>query len=200
MEQKSDVIEVKKSIAYYAIHGITLYRLISAPVLLLLASQNLLVWFRWLMALSFFTDAIDGPLSRKYNVTSVFGARLDSVADDATVFMSMVALWIINPEFVLTHWIPLAIVFSLFGLQTLVAWVAYKRVTSFHTNMAKMAAVAQAIFFILIFFRIEPIEFSFYTAVILTSVQLVEEIILVLVLPQWKANVKGLYWVLSNRA
>ncbi len=151
------------------------------------------------MGLSFFTDAIDGPLSRKFKVTSVFGARLDSVADDATVFISIIALWIIYPEFMIREWIAIACVFLLFGIQTVAALVAYKRITSFHTYMAKTAAVAQAAFFILMFFQWGPIHLAFYGAIVITGLQLIEEIILVVLLPTWKADVRGLYWVLKNK-
>ncbi len=186
-------------VSYYVVNGITMYRLVSAPFLLLLAWSGSLDWFRWLVGLSFFTDAIDGPLSRKFKVTSVFGARLDSVADDATVFISFISLWIIYPEFITHNWMAIASVFLLFGIQTVAALVAYKRITSFHTYMAKTAAVAQAAFFILMFFQWGPIYLAFYCAIFITGLQLIEEIILVILLPTWKADVKGLYWILKNK-
>lgn len=182
--------------SYYVINGITMYRLVSAPFLLLLAFIGEVVWFKWLVALSFSTDAIDGPLSRKFNVTSVFGSRLDSVADDATVLVSTIALWLIYPEFISAQWMVIVALLALFGVQMVAALVAYQRVTSFHTYLAKIAAVAQAIFFIMIFFDFGPVQLVFYVAALVTGIQLLEEIILVILLPEWKANVKGLYWVL----
>ncbi|ELR71898.1 Putative phosphatidylglycerophosphate synthase [Fulvivirga imtechensis AK7] len=182
--------------SYYVINGITMYRLVSAPFLLLLAYIGEVVWFKWLLALSFLTDAIDGPLSRKFNVTSVFGSRLDSVADDATVLVSTIAIWLIHPEFINSKWMVIVALLALFGIQTVAALVAYQRVTSFHTYLAKTAAVVQAIFFIMIFFHLGPVQLMFYIAALITAVQLLEEIILVILLPEWKANVKGLYWVL----
>ena len=185
--------------AYYAINGITMYRLVSAPFLLLLAITGEHEWFKWLIAFSFFTDAIDGPLSRNYNVTSIFGARLDSVADDATVLVSTIALWIINPFFVMENWMPIAGLLALFGVQTVTALIAYKKVTSFHTYMAKAAAVAQAFFFIIFFFKFPFAHGMFIAATTITTVQLIEEIIIVIVLPEWKTDVKGLFWILRSR-
>ena len=184
---------------YYLINGITMYRLVSAPFLLLLVFTGNLLLFKWLVCLSFLTDAIDGPLARKYGVTSIFGSRLDSVADDATVLVSTVALWILYPDFVQNEWLKIIALLCLFGVQTVTALVAYKKVTSFHTYLAKIAAVAQAIFFMMIFFKIGWIPFAFYTAALITCLQLLEEIILVILLPEWKANVKGLYWVLKSK-
>lgn len=184
--------------SYYIINGITMYRLVSAPLLLLLAFLGELTWFKWLVALSFFTDAIDGPLSRKYKASSVFGSRLDSVADDATVLVSTVSLWIIAPDFIKENWMMIAGLFALFAVQTAAALIAYKKVTSFHTYLAKAAAVVQAVFFISIFFEIGPTYFLFIGSVVITGLQLIEEIILVILLPKWKTNVKGLYWALRS--
>jgi phosphatidylglycerophosphate synthase len=186
--------------SYYIINGVTMYRLVSAPFLVLLAIMGLYEWFKWFMCVSFFTDAIDGPLSRKYEVESVFGARLDSVADDATVLASAIALWILHPEFMRNHWIVIAGLSALFGIQAVAALIAYKKVTSFHTYMAKAAAVAQAAFFIVFFFRSNFADFLFVCAVTITALQLVEEIILVIILPTWTADVKGIYWIWRSKS
>lgn len=127
----------KPPVSYLIINGITMYRLVSAPFLLLLAIMGEYRWFKWLIPLSLFTDAIDGPLSRKYKVTSIFGSRLDSVADDATVLVSPIALWIIQPHFEGENCMVLAGLLVLFGIQAVAALIAYKKVTSFHTYMAK---------------------------------------------------------------
>jgi phosphatidylglycerophosphate synthase len=186
-------------VSYYLINGITMYRLVSAPLILLLAIRGELIWFKCLIAMSFFTDAIDGPLSRKYKVTSVFGSRLDSVADDATIFVSALGLWIIFPEFLKKNWMIIAGLFGLFGIQTVAALIVYKKVTSFHTYLAKTAAVAQAMFFISIFFDFGPTYFLFIVSAVITALELIEEIILVFVLPKWDTNVRGLYWVLRSQ-
>jgi phosphatidylglycerophosphate synthase len=187
------------SSSYYFINAITMYRLVSAPFLLLLVAMGQHEWFKWLIAFSFFTDAIDGPLSRKYKVTSIFGSRLDSVADDATVLVSTIALWIIQPHFFLENWMIVAGLLALFGIQTVAALIAYKKVTSFHTYLAKTAAVAQAGFFISAFFGFQFSQWLFVLATLITAAQLIEEIVLVILLPEWKTDVKGLYWVLRSR-
>lgn len=184
--------------SYYVINGITMYRLVSAPFLLLMAATGHSDVFKWLVAFSFFTDAIDGPLSRRYKVTSVFGSRLDSVADDATVFVATIGLWIIHPDFVREEWMILTGLFSLLVVQTIAALIVYRKITSFHTYLAKTAAVAQAVFFFVIFFDVGPAKLAFYVAVSITALELLEEIVLVISLPRWKANVKGLYWVLRE--
>jgi phosphatidylglycerophosphate synthase len=193
------MIQDARKRSYYLINGITLYRLVSAPVLLLLAFTKSVELFKWLMAFSFLTDAIDGPLSRKYNVTSVFGSRFDSVADDATVLVATFCLWIIHPEFVRDEWMIIAALWALFVIQTILALIVYKKTTSFHTQLAKLAAVAQAIFFVMIYFQFGPVSLVFYAAAVITALELIEEIILVIVVSEWKTDVKGLFWILKSK-
>src|SRR5687767_4320299 len=88
----------KKS--YYIINGITLYRLIAAPFLLFLILTRQSDLFKWLLAFSFFTDAIDGYLARKYKVVSVMGAKLDSLGDDLTVIVGVIGLFVLKPDFI----------------------------------------------------------------------------------------------------
>lgn len=188
---------IKHPAAYYLINGITFYRLFSAPFLFALAYNGNLEIFKWLLTLSFFTDAIDGFLSRKFKVSSLFGAKLDSIADDAIILVATLSLWILKREFIVDQWLPISVLLSLFAIQTTVALLKYHKITSFHTYLAKTAAVLQGIFFILFFFEAAIASWIFYAAVLVTGMELVEEIFLVFVLKEWKANVKGLFWVLK---
>jgi CDP-diacylglycerol--glycerol-3-phosphate 3-phosphatidyltransferase len=58
--------------------------------------------------------------------------------------------------------------------------------------------VFQAVFLMLFYFFPDPIPALFELTAVLTLVDLAEEILLALMLPEWKADVKGLYWVLKN--
>jgi phosphatidylglycerophosphate synthase len=187
-----------KKKAYYIINGITLYRLLMAPVLVLLIFTNQVHVFKWLLGISFFTDLIDGWLARRYNVISKFGARLDSLADDLTVVAGIIGMVVIKPEFFKQHWAFLLILLALFIIQSVLALIRYGKFTSFHTYSAKCAALMQGSFLILLFFLPQPPEILFYIAFAVTAIDLVEEIILVMILPEWKANVKGLYWVIKT--
>lgn len=188
-----------RSPGFYFVNAITLYRLLSAPVILWFAISGQFEWFKWLVAFSFFTDAIDGILSRALKVSSVFGARLDSLADDATVLVATIGLWFTHPEFLREHWLSIVILLSLFAIQNMAALLMYHRVTSFHTYLAKTAAVLQAAFFLLLLFNLPYVLPVFYAAVVVTAIQLVEEIILVFFLPEWRTDVKGLFWAIRHR-
>ena len=146
-------------------------------------------------AVSFFTDLIDGYLARKFKVTSILGTKLDSIGDDLTVLVGLIALFVLKLEFIKQHVIIFIILLVLFLVQTTYAFIRYKKMTNFHTYLAKIAAVLQGVFLILVFFTEEPSLILFYAATIITMVELIEETILIRMLPEWQANVKGIYWV-----
>jgi len=185
--------------ARYIVNGITLYRIVTAPLLLFLVWRHELQWFKWLLAASFFTDAIDGYMARKYKVTSIAGSRLDSLGDDLTVLAAIIGMLVLKWAFVLREKVILLILCGLFVLQLVLALVRYGKQSSFHTLLAKTAAVLQAAFLLLLFFLPEPLYILFYIMAAITALDLVEEIILVLFLPRWQANVKGVYWIWRQR-
>lgn len=189
----------KKSLAYYLINGITLYRVVAAPFLLGLLLSGPPVWFKWMVALSFFTDMIDGMLARFFRVNSTLGARLDSIGDDLTVLITTAGLLMIKPELLTEQWMWLLPLVILFLIQTAYALYRYKRISSFHTRLAKLAAFAQGLF-LLTFWFFDTIHYPlFYTAVIITMLELAEEIVLVAWFKEWTTDVKGLYWAWKKR-
>ena len=106
---------------------------------------------------------------------------------------------VFNPDF-FKEQLPVFIgLLLLFITQVSLAFFRYGKMTTFHTYGAKIAAVAQGSFLILLFFTPEPLTILFYIAAFITAAELIEEILIVLVLPRWEANVKGLFWVLKRR-
>jgi len=185
--------------AWYVINGITLYRIVAAPFLLVLLFTKQYEIFKWLLGISFFTDLIDGYLARKYRVTSILGTRLDSIGDDLTVLVALIGLFVLKMPFIKQHIVIFIILFVLFLVQISYAFIRYRKMTSFHTYLAKTAALSQGVFLLLVFFTDEPNLILFYAAAVITMLELIEEIILVSLLRKWKANVKGIYWLLKKK-
>jgi len=185
---------------YYIINGITLYRLLVVPVLIYLIISNDPDTFKWLLPVSFFTDLIDGYLARRFKVTSILGSRLDSIADDLTIVSAIVGILVFKYWFVKQEIVLIAVMLVLYVIQTVYALAKYGNISSFHTYTAKVAAIFQGMFFILLFLLNEPLMWLFYAAVAMTIADLVEEIMLVYMLPGWEANVKGIYWVWKKKS
>ena len=185
---------------YYIINGITIYRLVAAFMLAAFIFLRRADIFQWLLALSFFTDAIDGFLARRYRVTSAMGSRIDSIADDLTVLAAILGTIVLKPGFLQEH-VPFIVLLAvLYVTQTVMALVRYGKMSSFHTYAAKGAALLQGIFFLVLFFLPGWATWFFYLAASATAIDLLEEIVLVAVLPTWETDVKGFWWVRRRKA
>ena len=152
-----------------------------------------------MLAISFFTDLIDGFLARRYKVTSIFGSRMDSIADDLTFLSAIIAIFVFKVSFIQENIWAIGILLGLYLGQTMFALIKYHKITSFHTYLAKTAAIFQGVFLILLFYLESPPYILFYLACALTIIDLIEEIILVYLLPIWKADIKGIYWVYKRK-
>jgi CDP-diacylglycerol--glycerol-3-phosphate 3-phosphatidyltransferase len=184
--------------SYYIVNGITLWRVLMAPLVIFLAIKGDEALFKWLLAISFLTDAVDGTLGRRYHISSKVGARLDSVGDDLTILAAFIGMLAFHPDFVRQQFVFLVILAGLYLLQIVLALYRYGKMTAFHTVLAKGAAISQAVFLLALFFSPEVPKLLFYAAAVLTALDLAEEIVLVLRLREWKADVKGLYWLLKD--
>jgi CDP-diacylglycerol--glycerol-3-phosphate 3-phosphatidyltransferase len=184
--------------AVRVINFITVYRIVTFPLLVILALVENMNAFKWLLLVSFFTDAIDGFLARRYNATSILGSKLDSIGDDLTIAAAMVGLLITRMQFVKEQAAVFAFLFLLFLLQVGMSFYRYQKISTFHTYLAKTAAVVAALFLLSVFFLKEISYPLFYTAAAITATELLEEITLVFLLPEYQSNVKGLYWVLKK--
>jgi CDP-diacylglycerol--glycerol-3-phosphate 3-phosphatidyltransferase len=182
------------------INAISLYRTVAFPILMVLIFTNRFDIFKWLLMISFFTDAVDGILARKFNANSVLGAKLDSIGDDLTVLAGGIGLAVDKTEFLKEHWIIFAIPLGLFFVQVIAAFSRYGKMSSYHTYLAKTAAILQGLFICSMFLFKEPVYGLFYTTAFITALELMEEIIIVFVLREWQTNVHGLYWVMRKKS
>lgn len=177
------------------INLITLYRIITFPLLIAFAIAGKMVLFKWMLLASFLTDAIDGFLARKYKAFSILGAKLDSIGDDLTILAATAALMLQHWDFIREQATFFITLFCLFMLQLVLALVRYGKISTFHTYLAKTAAIITAFFLLSVFF-LQSVSYPlFYAAVIITAIELAEEIALVLSLRDYRTNVKGLYWI-----
>lgn len=147
--------------AWYLVNGITMYRIVAAPFLLALLFTGHYNLFKWLLGVSFFTDLIDGYLARKFKVASVLGTKLDSIGDDLTILVAMTALFYMKWAFIKQQRVLFIIMFSLFLVQTTYALIRYGKITSFHTYLAKAAALVQGVFLLLFSLPMNPVFFYF---------------------------------------
>jgi CDP-diacylglycerol--glycerol-3-phosphate 3-phosphatidyltransferase len=119
---------------------------------------------------------------------------LDSVADTLLMFVSLYGLWTFFPEVVKNHAWLIGTAVGLWLLEDALALARYGRLSSFHTVLSKIVANLLGLFIGWLFmFGFEP--WMLYLAVGTSIVASLEEIALVARLPQWRADVRGLWWV-----
>jgi len=86
--------------------------------------------------IAIFSDLLDGPIARKFNVTSQLGATLDSIAD-ATI--ALVVIFRLLPVLDISNWI-LVWVFVAIGMKFLgvaIGFVRYKKIVFLHSYANK---------------------------------------------------------------
>lgn len=174
------------------------YRIAAAPFLVALIFLNEQFIFAILLAISYATDAIDGFLARKFKISSPRGSQLDSLGDQITLVLGLVGLFYFKTAFIKTHLILIAVAFSPYILQMLLAYFKYGKATAFHTYLAKASAIVQSLFILHALF-FEPHIMFFYGMICIGVLETIEEIILIFMHEQWVSDVKGIYWALKSR-
>lgn len=182
-----------------AINAISSYRILAAPILLLLILKNEFDTFKWLLVVSFVTDAVDGYLARRYKAVSNLGARLDSAGDDLTVIAAIIGMIKWNYPFIDNYKIWAAFLLLLLIIQVTLALIRYGKMTAFHTYISKTAAISQAAFLSSSFLIEHPSPILFYITAVITAIGLLEEIAMTILLEEYRVDIKGLYWLSKNK-
>jgi CDP-diacylglycerol--glycerol-3-phosphate 3-phosphatidyltransferase len=173
-------------------------RAAAVPVLLVLALQGWETAFTWVLIPALLSDIFDGWIARKYGLESRLGAILDSVADSLMLFVAFYGIWVFHPEVIREHAWLCGIAMGLWVLEDVLALARYRRLSSYHTYLSKVVANLLGFFIGWLFlFGFEP--WMLYLAAGTSIVASLEEIALLKVLPQWRADVRGLWWVLRER-
>lgn len=174
------------------------YRIMAAPILVFFIWLEERQIFAWLLALSYATDAIDGFLARKLNISSARGSQLDSYGDQLTLVVALIGLLVFEPGFIRENLLLIIIAFIPYILQMIIAFRKYGKATAFHTYLAKLSAIIQAVF-ILWFLFFGPVYWLFYAMIAIGILETAEEITLIFMYDKWVAGVKGVYWALRDK-
>ena len=146
---------------------LSLMRLIAIIPLMLLTPLELP--FMTIYVLAGLTDMIDGPIARKFNITSQFGAALDGFADLLFLFT---VLFRLGPliEFSNWLWIWIGIAITAKLLASVIGYIRHKEIIFLHTYLGK--------FFMFNLFLF-PVYYSFLEAdpILITLLTLVTVVI-----------------------
>ena len=172
-------------------------RILIAPLMIYLASQNLEIWFLAMLLFSGFTDVLDGFLARKLNQVTTLGSHLDSWGD-FTIYTTMaIGAWILWPDIVRHEMIYFSLVLFSFLLPVLIGLVKYRRLTSYHTWSVKLAVFITFFGYVLLFADIA--SWPFMLASLLCVYAGIEEILITVVLREERADVRSIWAALRIR-
>jgi CDP-diacylglycerol--glycerol-3-phosphate 3-phosphatidyltransferase len=173
-------------------------RLACVPLLAYLAYAGSNAWFTSLLIAALISDIVDGMIARRFGLCSDFGSLLDSIADVSTLCVAIYGITVFHPAVLHAHWIASLAMIGSWGMGCVLALLRYGRLSSFHTYTAKIAAYLLGIFIGVLFLSgFQP--WLFYLAVVVSDVGNIEEMLLLWLLPEWRADVRGLWWVLRKR-
>lgn len=197
MKQKSNGLQKEK---FWNIpNTLSLYRLLIFPVILawiFTGKENLVAVF---IAISLFTDWLDGIIARTFNMRTRIGARLDSWADTGTYICALLAIYFFKWEEIKPHVIIFYIFLIAWLLSYLVVFVKFRGLIGLHTYLFKATGYVQGAFIITLFLA-GFYSWLFYLCMYVGILACLEEIIIILYIKKPMMNVKGLYWVLKNKS
>ncbi len=174
------------------------YRLVMAPVLVLLALSDERTLFVVLLCVSFATDVLDGIIARAWGLSTAIGSRIDSVADELTYVAALVGAFRFEYHTLEPHAFMLYAFLVLLAIATVFPLIKFKKIPSFHLYSFKLNALFQAVFFFCLFV-FDFYIYLYYPVFAFGILACLEVIVLTAIVEEPITNAKGLYWVLRNR-
>ncbi len=169
------------------------FRLIAAPFLLYFAWTGRHNLFLALLAISLFTDSIDGFIARRLKTASEFGAKLDSWGDLATYLTVPLCAYWLWPDILKREAFFVLLVIAAFTFPLIAGFMKFRRLPSYHTWAAKTSAVLISAAAFILF--ITDIAWPFRVAAMVQAFVACEEIAITLRLSEIQSNVRSLWHV-----
>ncbi|MBL9187207.1 MAG: CDP-alcohol phosphatidyltransferase family protein [Opitutaceae bacterium] len=172
-------------------------RIALAPAVLTAALAGSRPWFVALLAAALLTDALDGFLARRLNAHSEFGRKLDSAADYLTLVTGLSGIALLWPDIMRRELPWIATGLAAFFAVVVYGFIRLGRAPCYHTWAAKVGAVACA--FSLIPLLAGHSAMPFHVAIVVQVIAGIEELAIVLLLPNHEGAVATLWHALRLR-
>jgi cardiolipin synthase len=196
MESKNRIVQRSK-FPWTIPNILSLYRLLVFPFVLYLVFAGKQSLFAIFITVSLVSDFLDGFIARTFNMQTEIGAKLDSWADTGTYILALLAVYFFKWEDFSQHLYPLIGFVIVLSASYVVVFVKFKSLIGLHTYLFKITGYLQGGFFVMLFL-LGFFAWFYYVAIFVGILACIEEIIIILLIPQPRTNVKGLYWVIRN--
>jgi len=177
---------------------LSFYRLLIFPLILYFIIAGKESLFAIFLVINLLTDAADGYIARRFRMETEFGAKLDSMADNLTYALAFAGVYFFKLEEFLAHKVSFLIYIGLCLLTIILSLIKFGKFPSLHLYMTKINGYIQGAFFICLF-TVGFITPIYYLTIGWGILGAIEHIAIQLVSPEYRSNVKGLYWVLKER-
>jgi phosphatidylglycerophosphate synthase len=179
-------------------NALSITRIAAAPVLVALAATGHAALFTWVLVPALLTDMADGLVARLFHLESQLGAMLDSVGDMLLMLAALYGIWAFHPYVLTEHSLACGLLVGAWLVEATVALLRYGRLSSFHTYLCKIAGNLLG-FFVGVLFIFGFQAWMLHLAVAVSVAGSIEELALLALLPRWRADVRGIWWVLRER-
>ena len=112
--------------------------------------------------------------------------------------MGLLGLLVFENAFIRENLLLISIAFIPYLIQMGIAFAKYGRATAFHTYLAKISAVLQAVFILWTLF-FGPVYWLFYGMIAIGILETIEEITLIFMYDRWVEDVRGIFWALKDK-
>jgi phosphatidylglycerophosphate synthase len=169
--------------------ALTIFRLLSAPVLMVLAYMGRELYFLWLAIAALLSDVLDGALARRLGASSETGRLLDSWADLLIAMVSFAGATLLWPDTMREEAGYFALVLAALVIPNAWGLLRFRRLLGYHTISAKASGVLLAVGAVALFIGLTPIPFRL--AALIELAVAAEYIAISLILPGWTGEMKS---------
>jgi len=177
--------------------ALTIFRLLSAPVLMVLAYMGRERYFLWLAIAALLSDVLDGALARRLGASSETGRLLDSWADLLIAMVSFAGATLLWPDTMREEAGYFAIVLTALVAPNAWGLLRYRRLLGYHTISAKASGVLLAVGAVALFIGLTPLPFRL--AAFIELAVAAEYIAISLILPGWNGEMKSAWHAWRQR-
>lgn len=179
-------------------NSLSLFRIIAAPFLLLTGWLQMPTLFFILFGLMLLSDALDGIIARMLNQTSELGARLDSYGDILTYLSTPLAAWWLWPDLIKEEFNYIIAAIIIYVLPAVFSLLKFGKLASYHTWITKISAVLMSAGVVMLLGFDNNLLFHF--AIYFLVIEMVENIVITMILPEQKSNIHSIWHAWKERS
>ena len=179
--------------------GLVPLRFLIAPFLLWDALDGeTSVWFLVAFITAFLSDIFDGIIARRLGVSTPQLRQADSWADVCLYLCIAASTYLAHSQIIITYRLPLLTVIIAQIIWWIVNLIKYGKPASYHTYSAKLWGITLFIATITLF-GFNYAQIALWLTCIIGTLHTIEEIVMTLILPEWKNDVLSIFHALKLR-